>query len=168
MKAENVKLESLTLHHYPSEVLRKVAEPVDDPTAWKDIVRRMFEIMHRHNGCGLAAPQVGISAQLFILNTTGKELVFFNPEITNFGERSNRAMEGCLSLPGINVEVERPTQINFKAIDLSGKIIKGQYCGWTARAFMHENEHLLGRLLFDYISSDHVSSAIEKVISQLI
>lgn len=113
----------------------------------------MFELMYEANGIGLAANQVDLPLQLFVINTkgnreTGEELVFINPVVSQ-PKGTETAEEGCLSIPGINGQVSRPSKINVSAYDLSGNEINMQVSGLLARAVQHENDHLNGVLFID-------------------
>jgi peptide deformylase len=127
-------------------ILTKEAKEVDDLNHWEKIIPIMFDIMHKHNGCGLAAPQVGLSYRVFILNVT-KPMVFINPIIIDYGKDLKEEIEGCLSIPGKNYKILRPIKIKVKWTRLDGEQQIQQYEGWTARAFQHEYDHLLGRLI---------------------
>lgn len=116
----------------------------------------MFELMYRARGIGLAANQVDLPLQLFIINTSGDpksgdELVFLNPVISNPKGKGD-AEEGCLSIPGVNGHVNRPAGITVQAYDLSGNEIEIKATGLLARAIQHEFDHLNGVLFIDRIS----------------
>lgn len=106
----------------------------------------MFEVMKGRNGVGLAGPQIGIPYKIFVMNAT-KPVIVLNPEILNRSERKTIFEEGCLSLPGIKIEVERPKSVKVKFWEPSGKENILLYDGWTARVFQHEFDHLLGILI---------------------
>lgn len=113
----------------------------------------MFELMYQANGIGLAANQVDLPLQLFVINTTGdkdtgEELVFINPIISQ-PKGTETAEEGCLSIPGINGQVSRPSKVNVTAYDLAGNEINKTVSGLLARAVQHENDHLNGILFVD-------------------
>jgi len=137
---------------YPSEVLRQPGVEIvrfDDELA--QVARRMLETMYAGIGVGLAAPQVGLSTRLCVLNTTGTpegELALVNPEIT---ERNDAVTgdEGCLSFPGIFIKVQRAARIKVRYQDLSGQEHTLEADGLLARAIQHEVDHLNGVLLID-------------------
>lgn len=138
---------------YPAPVLRKPAEPV---TAFDEelteIVRAMFERMEKSNGVGLAAPQVGLKKRILILNHSGDprdNLVLINPELISRSGPQIYFDEGCLSFPGIYVEVRRPERVRVKALDASGKPFEAEYDGLISRIIQHEYDHLEGILLVD-------------------
>ncbi len=136
-----------TIVKVPDPVLSAVAEPVSDLEPWKQISEIMFDLMVKFHGCGLAAPQVGLSYRVFILGTSKSRLTFINPEILEVGDQKSVSTEGCLSIHGFNVEVERPRKIKVKWISLNGKENIQTFEGLTGRAFQHENDHLNGVLI---------------------
>jgi len=163
------------------KVLRQVAKPVVkvDETI-KDLVRNMAETMKAANGLGFAAPQVGVSLRLFIIDKGYLDyaalpeeerkkikeefnpVAFINPEII---EKSGvvSISEGCLSVPGYNAEVERAAEITLKYTDIEGKDQTIKASGLTAIAIQHELDHLDGILFIDRISSLKRGIAVKKV-----
>jgi peptide deformylase len=137
----------LSLVKWPDPILAKPCLPIEDLTKWHNIAKKMFEIMYENHGCGLAAPQVGLLYRIFVLNTTGKEMVFINPILHKVNKGNEEMEEGCLSLPGIKMIVSRPRQILVSWTDLDGDNHKSQYEGITSRAWLHENDHLNGILI---------------------
>ena len=144
---------------YPDPVLRKKAATVSDfGPKLAATAREMLEIMYRLKGVGLAAPQVGLSIRMLVLNPAGKaeekgqELVLVNPKILSrkgevYGE------EGCLSFPKIYAEIARARDIVVDYRDPSGKENKGvALTDWTARIVQHESDHLEGILFTDRMS----------------
>lgn len=145
----------LQLRLYPDPVLKRRAEPITliDETL-RTAVRTMFDIMYEEAGIGLAAPQVGWSARLFVINLESdpeqpdEEHVFINPVITEpAGEETEE--EGCLSLPDIRVPIRRPETIHVSAIGLNGEPFELTTNDLFARCIQHENDHLDGILLPD-------------------
>jgi peptide deformylase len=140
------------LRIYPDPVLRARAVPVarfDD--GLREFVRRMFEVMYEHRGIGLAAPQVGVSERIFVVNLSGEadrpeeERVFVNPELRSpAGEATEE--EGCLSLPEIRLDVARPERISVAAHDAAGDRFELEAEGLLARCIQHEFDHLDGIL----------------------
>ena len=116
----------------------------------------MFDLMYAARGIGLAANQVDLPLQLFIINTSGdpdqgEELVFVNPVLSS-PKGSHEAEEGCLSIVDVNAMVARPEQIHVSAYDLSGNEIAMTVDGLLAKAIQHEKDHLEGVLFIDRIS----------------
>ncbi len=118
-----------------------------------DAVEQMFEIMYQAGGIGLAATQVALPYRLFIVNVearpdAGEELVFINPVLSR--PRGNAVQEeGCLSLPGLRMDVRRPERIVVKAWSLTGEPFEADLDGLLARVVQHEFDHLEGRLFTD-------------------
>lgn len=139
---------------YPHPTLRRKSKPVRRVDAeLKSIVREMFSLMYEARGVGLAANQVDIPLRLFVINTEsdpdkGQERVFINPVITQ-PKQSSEAEEGCLSLPGLYGNVQRPKTVRINAYDLDGNEINEEVSGLLARAAQHELDHLDGILFFD-------------------
>lgn len=144
----------LQLVEYPHPALLRRAKPlvrIDD--AVFDAVDRMFEIMYEAQGVGLAANQVALPYRLFIVNLearpdAGDELVFVNPTLSR--PRGTAVQEeGCLSLPGLRMDVRRPERIVVDAWSLEGEPIHLDLDGLLARVVQHEFDHLEGRLFTD-------------------
>lgn len=142
--------------HYPHPTLRYPAKPIRRvDQELQETIRRMFELMYAHEGVGLAANQVDLPLQLFVVNTAGKpgegeERVFINPVISSPKGR-DEAEEGCLSLPALNANVVRPNSIRISAYDAAGNEIDQVVEGFLARVLQHENDHLQGILFIDRI-----------------
>ncbi len=142
---------------YGDPVLETPAQPVtvfDD--ALKRLVEDMFESMYAAHGVGLAAPQIGVSKRVAVIDVSFKEdpnakLVLVNPEIIDSEGRATLS-EGCLSLPEFRENVTRPKRVTVRAQDLSGASIEKTGEDLLARAFVHETDHLNGRLYIHYIS----------------
>ena len=144
----------LGLVEFPHPALRRPAKPLlrlDD--AVREAVERMFEIMYEAEGIGLAANQVAIPYRMFVVNCTGRqgqgeEHVFINPVLSR--PRGTAVQEeGCLSLPGVRMDVRRPERIVVEAWSLAGEPIKLDLDGLFARVVQHEFDHLEGRLFTD-------------------
>lgn len=149
---ESIDIASLELVKYPDPRLRqttKLVEQFDDRLA--ELVVRMFELMYRHNGVGLAAPQVGVPLRLFVCNPTleeGDERVYVNPELIDQAG-SAEGEEGCLSFPGIVCKVKRYASTTIRAQNLRGESFEETGEDLLARIFQHEYDHLIGTLLAD-------------------
>jgi peptide deformylase len=142
---------------YPHPTLRYRAKPVRRvDRELQDTIRRMFELMYQHEGVGLAANQIDLPLQLFVVNAAGKpgegqERVFINPVISSPKGR-DEADEGCLSLPEIHAPVTRPSSVRITAYDATGQAIDEVVDGFLARVLQHEYDHLQGMLFIDRIS----------------
>lgn len=134
---------------YPAPVLLKEAEPVTEITAEiRSIAKEMVETLQKAKGLGLAAPQVNISKQIIVVNPTaepGHEEVYINPVITKKKGRIVQE-EGCLSFPGIFIQVPRAKWIQVSALKLSGEQITLEIQDMEARVFQHEIDHLHGHV----------------------
>ena len=143
---------------YGNAVLEKPGETVtrfDDEL--RKLVEDMFESMYAAHGVGLAAPQIGISKRLAVIDVSFKEdpkarLVLVNPEIIRT-EGKQRGSEGCLSLPEFREEVTRPMRVTVRAQDATGKHFEASGEELLARALMHETDHLNGKLYISHISA---------------
>lgn len=135
-----------------SPILR---EPTTSVAQVTDELRRliddMFETMHAANGVGLAAPQVGRRERLAVIDVGDGPLVIINPEIVK-AEGSERAEEGCLSMPEIYGDVERAARVTVRALDARGEPFELEGSELLARCLQHEIDHLHGRLFIDYFS----------------
>jgi len=143
---------------YGTPVLEKPAETVTAFDAeLRKLVEDMFESMYAAHGVGLAAPQIGISKRLAVIDVSFKEdpkakLVLVNPEIIRT-EGKQRGSEGCLSLPEFREEVTRPMKVTVRAQDATGKHFEASGEELLARALMHETDHLNGKLYISHISA---------------
>lgn len=130
---------------------------IDD--ALRATVQRMFALMYESKGVGLAANQVGLPFRFFVVNPSGdpakkeEEQVFVNPTITS-RRGSDVHEEGCLSLPKIYSDVERPSDITIESFDLNGQFSKRKYKGFLARVIQHEYDHLEGFIFTDRIDEE--------------
>lgn len=139
---------------YPDPRLRRKCAPIevfDESLA--ALVERMFEMMLRGQGVGLAAPQVGISRLLFVANPTGKpedNAVYINPILSDL-VGTVEAEEGCLSFPDVRANIRRAKRCRIQAQDLAGNPIDHVGEGLVARIWQHEMDHLNGRLIVDHM-----------------
>ena len=137
-------------------ILKKKTKAVKEMTGrLKELISDMFDTMYNANGVGLAAPQVGILKQIFVVDIgDGKQYVAINPEITVVGEEVQTGEEGCLSVPGKEGVVTRPMHIKVKALDQNMKEYTLDASGFLARAFSHENDHLQGILYTEKVEGE--------------
>jgi peptide deformylase len=143
---------------YPDKRLRNPGEPVSAfDEELERLIEDMAETMYAAPGVGLAAPQIGVSQRLFIVDTATDEdepsdlRVFINPEIV--GREGNIAFEeGCLSFPGVREEIQRAERVTVRALDRAGQPFELEADGLLAVAIQHENDHLEGRLMIDHLS----------------
>ncbi len=157
---------------YGDPVLEKPAAPVevfDDEL--RKLLEDMFESMYAAHGVGLAAPQIGISKRIAVIDVTFKEdpsakLVLVNPQII-LTEGKQKGSEGCLSIPDFREPVTRPQRVTVRAQDGTGKWFEKTGEDMLARAFMHETDHLNGRLYIHHISAlkrDLMKRKIRKLV----
>jgi len=143
---------------YGDPVLEKPTEPITEfDQALEKLVDDMFESMYAAKGVGLAAPQIGMSKRLAVIDITFKEdpeakLVLANPEIIHTEGRQTQS-EGCLSIPEFREEVTRPMKVTVRAQDVHGQFFEKTGEELLARAFLHETDHLNGKLYISHISA---------------
>lgn len=149
------KLDIVTI---PDPILRKVALPVERVDAeLRRLADEMLETMYEAPGIGLAAPQVGVSRRLIVLDVSEKDaarspLVMINPEIVSLGDERRVYEEGCLSIPDVKVDIERPATVTVRYLDREGAARQVAANGLLATAIQHEIDHLDGRLIIDFLS----------------
>ena len=134
-------------------VLKQIAEPVKKiDKKFKELLNDMTETMHQADGVGLAAPQVGVSLRVVVIDVGDGLLELINPEIIS-NEGSELGTEGCLSVPGIFGEVERYSKVTVTALDRNNKKLKITGTGLLSRALQHEIDHLNGNLFIEKATS---------------
>ena len=142
-----------------SNTLRTNAKRISKvDTETRKLAREMLQSMYSAKGIGLAAPQVGISKELLVIDinfedSAAEPLILINPEITAFGSTLNSYEEGCLSIPGVYLNVIRPSTIKLKFRDEMGRPRKMNADGLLARCIQHEVDHLRGVLFVDRVTS---------------
>ena len=146
---------------YGDPVLKKRALVIDkNYPGLKELIENMFETMYQSNGVGLAAPQIGLSIRLFIVDgnpydeeeVKGFKKVFINPVVSEENGEKWKFNEGCLSIPGVREDVQRKAEIAIQYYDENWKIHKDVYNGLSARIVQHEYDHIEGILFTDRIS----------------
>lgn len=142
-------------------VLKTVAEPVnniDDKLV--RLTDEMFDVMYKAPGIGLAAPQIGVQRQVFVYDIDEERKVILNPQIV---ESSGEWVydEGCLSIPGLYVEMLRPKKVLVRGINLEGNQVEFEADELLARLFQHEIDHLNGVLMFDRMTPDQRKEAVK-------
>lgn len=147
----------LTLVQPSDPILRRQAARIQQVTpAIERLARQMFETMYAGDGVGLAAPQVGSSIRLIVLDGRAldpalKPVALANPEIVWRSRQTNIRPEGCLSLPGIEAEVRRPAAVRMRAEQLGAGPVTLEAVGWQARILQHEIDHVNGILFIDHV-----------------
>ena len=157
----------LPIYIYPEPALREPADDVaEDSTELQALIDNMIETMHGAAGIGLAAPQVGRSIRLFVVDLSamatdlaeqgevvpGEPLVFINPEIVDESDDVVEYEEGCLSIPDIRDVVERPERVRMRYLDRQFEEQEVEVEGLLARVIQHEYDHLEGILFIDLLS----------------
>lgn len=156
-------LRTLPLAYYGDPVLRKKADPVAEITdEIRQLVEEMIETMDASHGVGIAAPQVHRSFRIFVIHTPidtedgnyerGEIKVFINPKLSLPSKEKWSAPEGCLSVPTIRADIERPKEVTVEYTSLDGTVTEERLSGWAARVVMHENDHINGVLFIDRVN----------------
>jgi len=142
----------------PDKRLRSVSKPVVEiGDEIRTLVADMFETMYEAPGIGLAAVQVGVPSRVIVMDLSKREAeaeprVFINPEITWSSEEKSLYEEGCLSIPDVHEDVERPARVKIRYLDLDGKPHEEDAEGLFATCIQHEVDHINGVLFIDHIS----------------
>ena len=141
----------LKIRVYPDPCLRKKSDLVKEvgPTE-RMLIASLIETMHQNKGVGLAAPQVGINEQIFVADVGEGPMAFVNPQISK-PRGSDIMEEGCLSIPGVLVNVKRPKTIVVKYLDEHNRKGKRECGELLARVVLHETDHLNGKLIIDHV-----------------
>ena len=142
------------------DILTKKCKPVKEMTGrTMELIEDMFETMYEANGCGLAAPQVGVLKQIVIIDVEGP-IVMINPQILETAG-SQTGDEGCLSLPGKSGIVTRPNYVKVKALDENMEPYELEGEGLLARAICHEVAHLEGQMYVELVEGELVDAGAE-------
>jgi peptide deformylase len=158
---------------YKNSILRQKAKEVPFATNIRKLVQDMFETMYSAKGCGLAAPQIGKSIQLFIVEFSPQEdskpikRVVINPKI-EVNEQAELKIfdEGCLSIPNLLVPIARKESITINFFDENWKKQQEQIDGFLARIILHEYDHLIGKLHIDYATKEYselITADLDKI-----
>ena len=150
----------------PDARLRQVAGeiPVVDAEI-KKLAADMLETMYDAPGIGLAAPQIGELKRIVVMDLSkdgepNDPIVMINPEILKYSDDTVTTEEGCLSIPGLYVEIVRPKQVLLRGIDIDGNTVEFESDDFEARLFQHELDHLNGVLMFDRMTPEQRKEAI--------
>jgi len=152
-----------SIRTYGDPVLKtKAAEITDVDGKLVRLVNDMFDVLYESDlGIALAAPQIGVQKQIFVWDLEGEQQVIFNPEIVESdGEWVYE--EGCLSIPGLYVELVRPKTVLLKGVDINGDVVEREADEIEARMFQHELDHLNGVLMFDRMTPDQRREAMDE------
>ncbi len=142
----------LDIHVLGDPILRRETEPVQiiTPELFR-LVDNMFDTMHAAKGVGLAAPQVGRTERLAVVDADDVQLVLINPEII-LRDGAVKGEEGCLSIPEVYADIERAARVTVRATDIDGKIFEIEAGDLLGRCMQHEIDHLFGKLFIDHLS----------------
>lgn len=177
-KTKTPEIKPLEVVKYGHPALRSKGKKIENiDESIRTLAEEMIVTMYEEDGCGLAAHQVGRSLQLAVIDVmpafedrpsrawiNGRELeldslmplVMINPEIHPVGEERSREVEGCLSMPGLQDEVERPERVRVVCQNLDGNTLDFEAEGLLSRAAQHEYDHLHGILFIDYLSAEEL------------
>ena len=156
---EQTRKPSLEIFKLGDKVLRQNAKRISKvDNSIRSLAKEMLQSMYASKGIGLAAPQIGINKELLVIDinfedSAAEPLILINPEITDYGTTINSYEEGCLSIPGVYLNVVRPSTIKLKYRDEMGRPRKMKADGLLARCIQHEMDHLNGVLFVDRVSS---------------
>lgn len=146
-----------TIKRYPDPFLRKRAEEVNEiDDSLQELISDMFSAMEEERGIGLAAPQIGVSKRVIAISIEDKKfsrLALINPVIVHLSDETDVMEEGCLSLPGVNADVERSTEAVVHGTTKNGRLVEISAKGLLARALQHEIDHLDGILFIDRLNT---------------
>ncbi|MCL4108155.1 UNVERIFIED_CONTAM: hypothetical protein GTU68_055855 [Idotea baltica] len=163
----------LEIVNYPAPVLRKVGARVEEVTPEiEKLAEDMIETMYDAKGVGLAAPQIGKSLQMAVIDVSFDEecisylRVFINPEIKPLGDKETD-IEGCLSFPDLRSDITRPGEVKAEMTLLDGSTITIETDGLFSRAIQHEVDHLFGKLFIDRMTSVR-KLAIKRQLKELV
>ena len=144
-------------------ILREETKPVEQITdEIRTLVASMFETMYLAKGIGLAAPQVGRTERIAVVDVDGAKFTIINPEIVAADSKTAKAEEGCLSIPDVYGDVERPARVKVRALDVDGNEFEVEADELLGRCLQHEIDHLHGKLFLDYMSVLKRRSALNK------
>ena len=152
---------------HPNPVLKDTARVVD-PTRdleLRGLVAQMARTMYAAPGVGLAAPQVGIQKRVIVFDVDDKLFALCNPAIIDASEDTQVNEEGCLSLPELVVDIERPARVTCEALDLDGATVRIDADGMLARVLQHEIDHLDGVLIIDRAEPEQRKAALRLYLS---
>ena len=160
---------ALDVRTFGDPVLKTRAAPVETfDVVLAHLAEEMLTTMREHEGVGLAANQVGRLKRILVAATEEEEYVVVNPLIGEVAETMEKVVEGCLSIPGIQVEVERPTGVTVYAQDARGAPLRIEASGLLARIFQHEIDHLNGVLILDRTDRESRKAAMREMRERLL
>ena len=154
---------ALDIRTFGDPVLKTRAAPVDSfDESLVRLTEDMLVTMRENEGVGLAANQVGRLKRVLVAEVEDEEYVIVNPVLTDMAETTEQGPEGCLSIPGIQVEVERPTAVTVSGQDVSGEPLRIEASDLLARILQHEVDHLDGVLILDRTDRESRKAAMRE------
>jgi peptide deformylase len=152
---------------YPDPILRKKALAIENIDGRvKDIADRMAQVMRANKGIGLAAPQIGIPQRIIIVDIGEGVRTLINPEVVD-EEGESIMVEGCLSLPNIEILLKRKEKVFIRGWNLEGKEVNLEFIGFPGRVYQHEIDHLNGILITHHISQLKRELLIKKMLKNM-
>lgn len=159
VEKKKLKTPPLAISHLGDRVLRQPAKRVSKvDNDLRELVRQMLQTMYSEDGIGLAAPQVAVNKQLLVVdsdpeNAAAPPLVLINPKITRYSNELAKGQEGCLSIPGVYLDVVRPAAIEVSFKDETGRPRTLKVNDLVARVIQHEMDHLNGVMFVDRVEN---------------
>ena len=129
----------------------------------RKLAKRMLRIMHDAPGVGLAAPQIGVLQRLLVYDVDDDPQALVNPVLDEFADETEESDEGCLSVPGVTMPVERPVSLRVRGFDASGEPVEYRAEGLKARVIQHEYDHLEGVLIVDRTTRSARAAALREL-----
>lgn len=151
---------------YGNPLLRQKSQDVEYNEENLALAKEMLEIMYDAPGVGLAAPQLGILKNIVVIDIEDKPVILFNPQIIEHNDELTPLEEGCLSVPGINAEVMRPSKVKLRAINEKGVLFEKEFEEPMSKVLQHEIDHLNGILFVDRVSDNKrilINPALKKL-----
>lgn len=122
----------------------------------------LFEKMEEYGGIGLSANQLGLNVRVFVIGSGENRIPFFNPEIITTSEQQEKYEEGCLSFPGVKLQLSRPSEVTITFLNAKGQRFTETFKGLTARIILHEYDHMQGLTMRDHVSKLKWDLALKK------
>lgn len=161
-------MDDLRLVDEKDPILRVQTQPFDfanPPVDPEELVRAMFKTMYASRGAGLAAPQVGLPYRIFVMTTTiGREVACFNPQTISTSSDNERDDEGCLSFPNLWLKVTRPIWVEGTYTNEFGNLVNEKFEMFDARCYLHETDHLDGKLFVERVGPMTLKRALSRRI----
>jgi peptide deformylase len=160
---------ALVIRMFGDPVLKTRASPVGSfDGSLSNLVEEMLATMHEYDGVGLAANQVGRLKRILVAAVEEEKFVVINPIIEESAGTTEKDLEGCLSIPGIHVEVERPTAVTVSGQNATGAPLRIEATGLLARILQHEIDHLDGVLILDRTDRESRKAAMREIRERLV